>query len=84
MKLPKKLDEYIIDPKITISLVKVGSARFSVVGKVESQGMHLMTRKISILKRLLYPAELKRKAIRNGRSFCDQMRKIVWFRFWLV
>ncbi len=49
-EITKKLDEYIIDPKVMVSLVKVGSARYSVVGKVESQGMRLMTRKVSIFE----------------------------------
>jgi polysaccharide export outer membrane protein len=48
-EITKKLDEYIIDPNVTVSLVKVGSARYSVIGKVEKQGNHLMTRKVSIL-----------------------------------
>lgn len=49
-EITKKLDEYIIDPKVMVSLVKVGSARYSVVGRVESQGMRLMTRKVSVFE----------------------------------
>ncbi|MCW5960767.1 MAG: polysaccharide biosynthesis/export family protein [Pyrinomonadaceae bacterium] len=48
-EITKKLDEYIIDPKVTVSLVKVGSARYGVVGKVEKQGNYLMNRKMSVL-----------------------------------
>jgi protein involved in polysaccharide export with SLBB domain len=33
-EIGKKLDEYIIDPQVTVTLDKVGSARFSVLGKV--------------------------------------------------
>jgi protein involved in polysaccharide export with SLBB domain len=47
-EITKNLDEYIIDPKVTVTLIKVGSARYSVVGKVEKQGGYLMTRKVSI------------------------------------
>mgnify|MGYP002079079905 CR=1 FL=1 len=47
-EITKQLDEYIIDPKVTVSLVKVGSARYGVIGKVEKQGNYLMTRKISV------------------------------------
>lgn len=47
-EITKKLDEYIIDPKVTVSLVKVGSARYGVIGKVEKQGNYYMTRKVSI------------------------------------
>jgi polysaccharide export outer membrane protein len=47
-EITKKLDEYIIDPNVMVTLVKVGSARYGVVGKVEKQGNFLMTRRISI------------------------------------
>lgn len=47
-EITKKLDEYIIDPKVTVTLDKVGSARFSVLGKVAAPGVRLMTRRISI------------------------------------
>jgi len=47
-EITKKLDEYIIDPNVTVSLVKVGSARYAVIGKVEKQGNYYMTRKVSV------------------------------------
>jgi Periplasmic protein involved in polysaccharide export len=47
-EITKKLDEYIIDPKVTVTLDKVGSARYSVLGKVGSPGIRLMTRRVSI------------------------------------
>ncbi len=47
-EITKKLDEYIIDPNVMVTLVKVGSARYGVVGKVEKQGNFLMTRRISV------------------------------------
>lgn len=49
-EITKKLNEYIIDPKVTVTLTKVGSARYSVVGKVEKQGAYLMTRKVSVFE----------------------------------
>ncbi|MEZ5427040.1 MAG: polysaccharide biosynthesis/export family protein [Pyrinomonadaceae bacterium] len=49
-EITKKLDEYIIDPKVTVFLKKVGSARYGVVGKVETPGMRLMTRKVSVFE----------------------------------
>ncbi len=47
-EIKKKLDEYIIDPQITVTLDKVGSARFSVLGKVGTPGVKLMNRRYNI------------------------------------
>ena len=44
----KRLEEYIIDPKVTVTLVRPGSARYAVMGKVNSPGVRIMDRKISI------------------------------------
>ena len=48
--LKKKLDEYIIDPQISVTLDKVGSARFSVLGKVGNPGVKVMNRRYSLLE----------------------------------
>lgn len=47
-EITKKLEEYIIDPKVTVTLEKVGSARYSVIGRVNQPGVRLMTRRISV------------------------------------
>lgn len=47
-EITKKLDEYIIDPDVTVELVKVGSARYNVLGRVANPGEHFMTRRVSI------------------------------------
>ena len=47
-EIAKKLDEYIIDPQVTVTLEKVGSARFAVLGKVGAPGVRLMTRRYSV------------------------------------
>jgi polysaccharide export outer membrane protein len=44
----KKLDEYIIDPQVTVTLDKVGSARFGVLGKVATPGVKVMNRRYNI------------------------------------
>jgi protein involved in polysaccharide export with SLBB domain len=44
----KKLDEYIIDPQVTVTLEKVGSAQFSVLGKVGVPGVRLMSRRYNV------------------------------------
>ena len=46
--IKKKLDEYIIDPQVTVTIDKVGSARYSVLGKVESPGVKVMNRRYNL------------------------------------
>ena len=47
-EIRKKLDEYIIDPQVTVTLEKVGSAQFSVLGKVNNPGVRLMSRRYNV------------------------------------
>lgn len=47
-EITKKLDEYIIEPKVTVTLVKAMSARYSVLGKVATPGVRVMDRKVSL------------------------------------
>jgi polysaccharide export outer membrane protein len=47
-EITKKLDEYIIEPKVTVTLVKAMSARYSVMGKVTTPGIRVMDRKVSL------------------------------------
>lgn len=47
-EIKKKLDEYIIEPQVTVTLEKVGSAQFSVLGKVNTPGVRLMTRRYNV------------------------------------
>jgi polysaccharide export outer membrane protein len=47
-QITKKLDEYIIEPKVQVTLDKAMSARYSVLGDVRSPGVKTMTRRISI------------------------------------
>jgi polysaccharide export outer membrane protein len=48
-EITKKLDEYIIDPKVNVTLDKAMSARYSVMGDVRSPGVKPMARRVSIL-----------------------------------
>ncbi len=59
--IKKKLDEYIIDPQITVTLDKVGSARFSVLGVVATPGVKLMNRRYT-----LYEAIAEAGGIQKG------------------
>lgn len=47
-EITKKLDEYIIEPKVTVTLVRAMSARYSVMGKVATPGIRVMDRKVSL------------------------------------
>jgi polysaccharide export outer membrane protein len=51
-ELTRRLDEYIIDPKITVALEKAQSARYSVLGDVAQPGIHIMTRRLSVYEAL--------------------------------
>ncbi|HEX8194578.1 MAG TPA: polysaccharide biosynthesis/export family protein [Pyrinomonadaceae bacterium] len=47
-EITKKLDEYIIDPKVMVSLDRAVSARYSVLGDVGKPGVYIMTRRVSV------------------------------------
>jgi polysaccharide export outer membrane protein len=47
-ELVKQLDEYIIDPKISVALEKAVSARYSVLGDVAQPGIRTMNRRLSV------------------------------------
>jgi polysaccharide export outer membrane protein len=51
-EIRKRLDEYIIDPQVTVSLDKAVSATYSVVGDVAQPGVRTMTRRYSITEAL--------------------------------
>ncbi len=71
-EITKKLDEYIIDPKVSVTLDKAGSARYSVLGKVNSPGIRIMDRKVS-----LYEAVVES----GGVTKEGNKKKIVLLRF---
>lgn len=52
-EITKKLDEYIIDPKVTVTLDKAMSVRYSVMGKVSAPGIRVMDRKISVYEAII-------------------------------
>lgn len=52
-EITKKLDEYIIEPKVTVTLVKAMSARYSVMGKVVTPGIRVMDRKVSLYEAII-------------------------------
>lgn len=52
-EITKKLDEYIIDPKVSVTLDKAMSARYSVLGKVAAPGVRVMDRKVSLYEAIV-------------------------------
>lgn len=51
-EIQKKLDEYIIDPQVTVYLDKAMSARYSVLGDVGKPGIMVMTHRVSVMEAL--------------------------------
>jgi polysaccharide export outer membrane protein len=52
-EITKKLDEYIIDPKVTVTLDRAMSARYSVMGKVITPGIRILDRKVSLYEAII-------------------------------
>lgn len=52
-EITKKLNEYIIDPKVSVTLDKAMSARYSVLGKVAAPGVRVMDRKVSLYEAIV-------------------------------
>jgi len=51
-EIASHLDEYIIDPKVTVSLEKAMSMRYGVIGDVAKPGVMIMSRRLSVLEAL--------------------------------
>jgi polysaccharide export outer membrane protein len=51
-EITKRLDEYIIDPKVTVSLDKAVSYKYSVIGDVTTPGIKSMPRRMTITEAL--------------------------------
>jgi polysaccharide biosynthesis/export protein len=47
-EITRHLDEYIIDPKVTVTLDKAMSARYAVLGDVAQPGIRAMSRRLSV------------------------------------
>lgn len=52
-EIKKQLNEYIIDPDVTVTLDKVGSARYSVLGDVGTPGVKMMERRMSVYEAIV-------------------------------
>lgn len=47
-EVTKRLEEYVIDPKVSVSLDRAMSARYSVLGDVGQPGIKIMSRRLSV------------------------------------
>src|SRR5215213_1110774 len=63
-EITQHLDEYIIDPKVTVSLDKAMSKRYSVIGDVAQPGIRPMTRRLSVYEALTEAGGI----LRTGRK----------------
>ena len=52
-EITKRLDEYIIDPKVSVTLEKAMSTRYSVMGNVAAPGVRVMDRKVSVYEAII-------------------------------
>lgn len=64
-EITKKLEEFIIDPKVTVTLTRPGSARYAVMGKVGLPGVRIMDRRISINEAILEAGGLAKGASKD-------------------
>lgn len=64
-EITKKLDEFIIDPKVTVTLDKAMATRFAVMGAVATPGVRVMDRKVSVYEAILDAGGVTKDGNRN-------------------
>ena len=64
--LTKELSEYIIDPKITVNVAKLGTTRVFVFGEVKKQGMFELTKSHRVLDALGAAGGFTQKAAKKS------------------
>lgn len=81
--LTKELSEYIINPKITVNVAKLGTTRVFVLGEVKNQGMHELTKSHRVLDALGAAGGFTEKSakkniylVRNGVQEADRVQKL--------
>jgi len=67
-EITKKLDEYIIEPKVTVTLDKAMSVRYSVMGKVAAPGIRIMDRKVSLYEAIIEAGGITKEGDRKKIS----------------
>jgi polysaccharide biosynthesis/export protein len=64
-EITKKLDEFIIDPKVMVTLDKAMSTRYAVMGNVATPGVRVMDRKVSVYEAILESGGVTKNGDRN-------------------
>lgn len=64
-EITQKLDEFIIDPKVTVTLDKAMSTRYSVMGNVANPGVRVMDRKVSVYEAILESGGVTKQGDKN-------------------
>lgn len=64
-EITKKLDEFIIDPKVTVTLDKAMATRYAVMGMVATPGVRVMDRKVSVYEAILDAGGVAKDGDRN-------------------
>ena len=64
-EITKKLDEYIIDPKVTVTLDKAMATRYAVMGSVGQPGVRVMDKKVSVYEAILEAGGVTKNGDRN-------------------
>ena len=64
-EITKKLDEFIIDPKVTVTLDKAVATRYAVMGNVATPGVRIMDRKVSVYEAILESGGVTKTGDRN-------------------
>jgi len=65
VEITQKLDEFIIDPKVTVTLDKAMATRYSVMGNVAAPGVRVMDRKVSVYEAILESGGVTKNGDRN-------------------
>jgi polysaccharide biosynthesis/export protein len=64
-EITKKLDEFIIDPKVTVTLDRAMATRYSVMGNVAAPGVRVMDRRVSVYEAILESGGVTKNGDRN-------------------
>ena len=64
-EITKKLDEFIIDPKVSVTLDKAMATRYAVMGQVAAPGVRVMDRKVSVYEAILDAGGVTKDGNRN-------------------
>ena len=71
-EITKKLDEFIIDPKVTVTLDKAMATRYAVMGNVAAPGVRVMDRKVSVYEAILEAGGVTKNGDK-GQGLCRQL-----------